>query len=204
MLANVSDSTSSGAPGPGKRAARQALIARRDALPVEVRVEASATIATRTSELLADRLAAGAVVALYAAKGSEVATAELDALLRARGLRVVYPRVLHDTRQLAFSEVTLGALLPSKYGLGEPAAELPALEVEEIAAFVMPGLAFDRAGGRIGWGKGHYDATLARASEGALRVGLAYECQIVESVPREPHDVPVHFIITEVATHAVA
>ena len=74
----------------------------------------------------------------------------------------------------------------------------------DIAAFVVPGLAFDRAGGRLGWGRGHYDATLAAASPAALRIGLAYERQLVPQVTREAHDMALHIIITEVATHVVA
>lgn len=201
----VSGSTSSGAPsGPlGKRATRQALLARRDGLTSEVRAVGSMAIATRANALLADRLPAGSVLALYAAKDSEVATRAIDEHARARGLRVVYPRVAPATKQLVFGEAALEELVPASYGLREPAAAAPVVAIEDIAAFVIPGLAFDRDGGRIGWGRGHYDATLARAP-GALRIGLAFECQIIEVVPREPHDMAVHFIITEVATHAVA
>ena len=50
---------------------------------------------------------------------------------------------------------------------------------------------------------GHYDATLAKAP-GALRIGIAFSCQLVEQVPQDPHDVPLHYVITEVATHQVA
>jgi 5-formyltetrahydrofolate cyclo-ligase len=107
-------------------------------------------------------------------------------------------------RLLAFHAVTLDALAPSRFGLREPSADATRVEVTEIAAFVVPGLAFDRSGGRIGWGRGHYDATFAAASPDALRVGLAYECQLIEQVEREPHDVALHIIITEVATHRVA
>ena len=205
VLAIVSGSTSSGAPSgpPGKRATRQALLARRDGLPTEVRAVGAMAIATRANALIAERLPAGRVLALYAAKGSEVATRSIDEFARARGLRVVYPRVAPDSRQLVFGEAALEALVPTSYGLREPAAAAPLVAVEDIAAFVLPGLAFDREGGRVGWGRGHYDATLARAP-GALRIGLAFECQIIDVVPREPHDMAVHFIITEVATHAVA
>jgi 5-formyltetrahydrofolate cyclo-ligase len=172
-------------------------------MAAEERAVASAAIAARLSRLVEDRLAAGAVVALYASKGSEVATQEVDGLARARGLRVVYPRVARDHKQLELGEVAVAQLVPARYGLLEPAAGAPLVAVEDVAAFVIPGIAFDRAGGRIGWGRGHYDATLARAP-GALRVALAFECQIVDAVPREPHDIAVHFIITEVATHVVA
>jgi 5-formyltetrahydrofolate cyclo-ligase len=71
-----------------------------------------------------------------------------------------------------------------------------------IAAFVVPGLAFTGRAGGSG-GRGHYDATLA-AAPGALRLGLAYERQLIEHVAREAHDVALHIIITEVATHVVA
>ena len=67
-------------------------------------------------------------------------------------------------------------------------------------AFVVPGLAFDRAGGRIGWGRGHYDATLA-AAPNARRIGLAFECQLVAEVPHAPHDVRLHFVVTELDTY---
>jgi 5-formyltetrahydrofolate cyclo-ligase len=143
------------------------------------------------------------VIALYAGKGSEVATHEIDAFARTRGLRVVYPRVAHNHKELDLGEVPLAALVPTRWGLLEPAADAPLVAVEDVAAFVIPGIAFDRAGGRLGWGLGHYDATLARAM-GALRLALAFECQIVDAVPREPHDIAVHYIITEVATHTVA
>ena len=59
-------------------------------------------------------------------------------------------------------------------------------------------------GGRIGWGRGHYDATFAVASPGALRIGLAFECQLIDQVAREPHDIALHILITEVATYVVA
>jgi 5-formyltetrahydrofolate cyclo-ligase len=84
--------------------------------------------------------------------------------------------------------------------LREPIAQ--PLPLEDIRAFVMPGLAFDREGGRIGWGKGHYDATITGTS--ALRVGLAFDCQVIDSVPREAHDALLDAIITETTTHVVA
>ena len=74
------------------------------------------------------------------------------------------------------------------------------IALSDIAAFAIPGLAFDRAGGRVGWGRGYYDATLAAAPQ-ALRIGLAFECQIVESVPHDPHDVRLHYVVTEAAVY---
>jgi len=167
------------------------------------RVAASAVICDAANALLANRLSPGAVVALYSAKGSEVDTARIDGFARGRGLVVAYPRVIAKERQLAFHAVTLDELAPSRFGLREPNADAPGVALTDIAAFMVPGLGFDRSGGRIGWGRGHYDATLAVASPDALRVGLAYEFQLIEHVAREAHDVALHIIITEVSTHMV-
>ena len=176
----------------------------RDALAAEDRATASVAISDAANQLLAARLSPGAVVALYSAKGSEVDAARIDAFARSRGLVVAYPRVIGETRKLRFHTVTPEELAPSRFGLREPSADAPEVAIEDIAAFMVPGLAFDRSGWRIGWGRGHYDATLAAASPDALRVGLAFEGQLIERVPREPHDVALHIIITEVATYTVA
>jgi 5-formyltetrahydrofolate cyclo-ligase len=185
-------------------ATRRTSLALRDAITAEERAAASAVICDAANALLAARMSPGAVVALYAAKGSEVDTQRIDAFARTRGLVVAYPRVKAQARLLAFHAVPPEALAPSGFGLREPSADAPAVAIADIAAFVVPGLAFDRAGGRLGWGRGHYDATLAAASPAALRVGLAYERQIVEHVAREAHDEPLHILITEVAAYQVA
>ena len=164
------------------------------------REAASAQIAARVDELLASIVAAGGVLALYAAKGSEVDPIALDAHARARGLRVAYPRVVDGERQLAFHEATLTELVPSRLGLREPRADAPALALDAIAAFVVPGAAFDRTGGRIGWGRGHYDATLA-AAPAAIRVGLGFDCQVIDAVPHDPHDALLHYLVTETAVY---
>ena len=188
-------------PTRNKPTTRRTLLSLRDALTERERTAKSAAIATRATALIAAKCAPGSMIALYAQKGSEVETDDLDAALRAAGFRVAYPRVIEVSRVLAFHEVAIEALRASRWGLREPASDAPAIVVDEIAAFVIPGLAFDRGGGRVGWGKGHYDATLAVARAGALRIGLAYECQLVDEVPREGHDVLLDAIITEVATH---
>jgi 5-formyltetrahydrofolate cyclo-ligase len=198
LLAPVSSSPSSRKP-----ATRRTLLARRDALSEAERAERSAKIAEGAVALLEKHIEAGSVIGLYAAKGSEVDTTAVDEAARARGLVVAYPRVLADACPLAFHAARLDELVPARFGLREPTPGAPAIELAGIAAFFLPGLAFDRAGGRIGWGRGHYDATLAAAPR-ALRVGLAFDFQLVDAVPSEAHDAPLHAIITEVATYTVA
>jgi 5-formyltetrahydrofolate cyclo-ligase len=168
-------------------------------MTVDERANATALIDIRILDVL-QRLSAGQVLALYAAKGSEVPTDTIDAIARELGFVVVYPRVASD-RVLEFVAARPDELASGRFGLREPAGE--AIAIEKVDMFVVPGVAFDREGGRLGWGRGHYDATLAMARPDAVRVGLAFECQVVEKVEREAHDAPMHVIVTEVATHVV-
>ena len=188
----------------GKRITRRTLLSRRDAMTPAERAAASVRIAERAAAELAQRLPVGpATIALYAAKGSEVDTSELDARLRAAGHTIVYPRVVDVAKELMFVGASPGELEATRFGLREPRADGTAVAVTDIHAFLIPGLAFDRDGGRVGWGRGHYDATLAAAPR-ALRVGIAFECQVIERVPREAHDILCNLIVTEMATHAGA
>jgi 5-formyltetrahydrofolate cyclo-ligase len=175
------------------------VLSRRDALTAEERAAATARIAEAVEGVLRT-LPAGAVVGLYAAKGSEVGTDEIDRRVRAMGLRVAYPRVVDGVRRLAFAEATIDELVSGRFGLREPAATTPELVLADVAAFVVPGIAFDRGGGRIGWGHGHYDATLT-AAPAAVRIGIAFECQVLDHVPRDPHDALLHYIVTEVTSY---
>lgn len=191
-----------------KPALRRLVRARRDALATAERDAASAAIAGHAVALIAARVPAGATIALYAAKGSEVDTRPLDAALRARGFAIAYPRLGTagaerfagdvDRRELTFHVVAdREALATSALGIPEPRATDPVVPPAQIAAFAIPGLAFDRTGGRIGYGRGHYDRALA-AAPGALRVGLAFAVQLVgDDVPREEHDMPLHAVVTE-------
>lgn len=192
-------SNESANPPRGKPVTRRTVLSRRDALTVEERASAEARITDEVMALFA-KLPKGSVVALYAAKGSEVGTGALDARARAAGLRVAYPIVEGGTRQLVFAEARIDELVPGPYGLREPAASAARVALAEIVAFVIPGVAFDRSGGRIGWGRGHYDATLS-AAPAAMRIGLAFECQVLDRVERDPHDAVLHHVVTEVASY---
>ena len=138
---------------------RRTLLSRRDALTADARAEASPRVCERARSELTGR----SIVALYATKGSEVDTESLDTALRAAGATVAYPRIVDGERVLAFHAAALADLEPGRLGLREPRTGAPAIELSAIDAFCIPGVAFDPAGWRIGWGRGHYDATLTAA-----------------------------------------
>jgi len=149
------------------------------------------------SQLLLERVAS---VALFAPIGSEIDTSPLASRLQDRNIALAYPRVRKDSLRLAFHRVTdPSELEPGSFGIPEPHPDAPIIPLATIELMVIPGLAFDPRGQRLGWGKGYYDVTLAEATR-ALKVGLAFECQVLPDVPSEWNDVPMDIIVTEDGT----
>jgi 5-formyltetrahydrofolate cyclo-ligase len=182
---------------------RRTMRERRVALPAADAARLAARAAVHLAALPA--LAAARVVALYAPVRGEIDTAPIAQALRARGLMLCYPRVVPAHRHLHFHAVAdERALCPSPgLGIPEPPADLPRVAAHEIDLFVVPGLAFDRAGERLGWGRGYYDTTLAAAPE-AFRVGYAYDFQLVPAVPVSADDERVDVLVTETGAHVTA
>jgi 5-formyltetrahydrofolate cyclo-ligase len=178
-----------------KSALRERILAARRALPAEDRARHSHAIAARLAAL--DAFARARVVALYAATGAEVDTAPLAALALAAGKRVAYPRIAPGTRALAFAACSPADLVPGVLGTRAPPPALASARVDELDLVVVPGVAFDAEGRRLGRGGGYYDATLALLPRAAARLGVAFEIQVVRAVPEEPHDVRLDGVVTE-------
>lgn len=191
------DAVTDTSPPDAKRALRAELLARRRALPAEDRRERSRAIAARLEAL--EPFRAARTVALYAPLGAEVdATLALPAPL-ARGATVLFPRAAPGSLRLAFARCAPVDLVRGPFGALEPPVSAPDASPDEIDCVLMPGVAFSEDGLRLGRGGGHYDATLA-AMPRAFRVGLAFDVQIVPSLPREPHDAALDAVVTETRT----
>ncbi|HEX9697146.1 MAG TPA: 5-formyltetrahydrofolate cyclo-ligase [Actinomycetota bacterium] len=138
-------------------------------------------------------IAAASAVMAFASFGTEIPTDPVvEALLHA-GRRVMMPAVDGD-RLRAAPIARLEDLAPGYRGIREPPA--PAfVDPGPQAVFLIPGVAFDERGGRLGYGGGFYDSFL-RQNPG-LRIGVCFECQIVAAVPAEAHDLPVALVVTD-------
>lgn len=156
--------------------------------------------AAAQSQALAERVDAelrrvGArTIAVYAARTDELDPQPIAERARARGLQVGYPRVAHSSPPtLSFHLCGDAELVPARFGVREPSAAAP--QPCTIDAFIVPGLGFDRRGGRLGYGKGFYDAAL-RKQPAALRIAVGYDFQVLPTIPIGEQDEPVDLVVT--------
>lgn len=192
---------------------RTRLLSERRALPAEARERAAEALAGHAGALAAAAVPIGeagatgaaATVAAYVSVGAEPGTRPLLDALRARGLRVLLPVLLADN-DLDWAEYAgPAALAPAGRGLLEPVGGRLGPEAVTGAGLVLlPGLAVDRRGLRLGRGGGSYDRMLARLERAGARPVLAvllYEHELLERVPAEPHDRPVDLALTPSGAH---
>lgn len=191
---------------------RRAVIARRDVIDLDVRAAKSAVVCTRLAELM-DRLGAAAphTVAVYAAMGSEVDPAAFAAAAVARGWRVAYPCMLSATDAMACGQcmcmraVSAGDASEAPF-IAHPTRAFAATDVDsdhfpiapaaELDMIIVPLVAFDRAGARLGYGGGCYDRYLPMLSPACQIIGIAFDEQRVDHVPTNAHDLPLPHIVS--------
>ena len=181
-----------------KRAWRRDLLARREAFAAEPERHARASRAIARHALKMLPLGDGTVVSVFYSFGAEIDTLPVIAALDALGATVCLPRLRGRARPLAFHPWRPGEpLVRHKYGLMEPAPDGPQIRPQIL---LVPLLGFDGLGYRLGYGGGFYDRTLhglrAEAPE-PFAVGLAFACQEVERLPREPTDEHLAMVVTE-------
>jgi 5-formyltetrahydrofolate cyclo-ligase len=173
---------------------RKAALARRDALPAAERMAAAETIAARAFPVA---VASGAVVSGFMPLNSEVSPIPLMRKLSDVGVRLALPVVVGRGLPLSMRAFAFGdALVKGVWGIRVPPPEAPEVEPDVL---LVPLLAFDRNGNRLGYGAGYYDMTIAalRAKKHVVAVGIAFAAQEVDLVPTTPRDVRLDLVLTE-------
>jgi len=178
-----------------KRRVRRCVLERRDNIDAAEHAQKSAVVVARFQRLAAVRRAR--TVFCFVSFRSEVDTVPLLGWALDRGLATAVPLILGPRRLAAVSITSLADLAPARWGIPEPRHGLPRLDPRHIDVAVVPGVAFDGAGGRVGYGGGYYDAFLERLRPNATRVALAFELQLLDRVPAEGHDLRVDTVVTE-------
>lgn len=187
-----------------KVALRRQVLSLRDALPADARAAAAAAIATRVAAL--PSFGTARTLLLTLAFRSEWDTTTLVLASLAAGRVVAVPRVDPQARMLALHAIAdIGRdTVPGHLGIHEPRPHCPVVAPEAIDWVLVPGVAFDTSGRRLGYGGGYYDRLLPLLRPDAARVAGAFELQIVDQVPAAPHDLFVDTIVTELRTLACA
>ncbi len=185
-----------------KKAIREEAHARRNALPNKD--ELSRAICERLVAL--PEYQSARTVLYYVDVRSEVRTRDYLATALRHDKRIVVPYCVEGELEL-FHLTSMDELAVGMYRILEPKPELRALPekrvgVEELDLIVVPGVAFDREGGRMGHGKGYYDKLLEHARPDTPLVALAFECQLFPQIPMDAHDVSMDKVITEAAVYS--
>ncbi len=166
----------------------------------------SERILGRAAEL--PELTTAETIMIYVDVRDEVRTRKGIAKLRSQRKTVVVPWCVDELELALFRHESPDELERGRFGIDEPSPALRTLAGRVVnsaaldVAFV-PGVAFDRTGGRIGYGRGYFDRLLSQTRPDTLFVGLAFECQLVEQVPMEPHDRRMDVVVTETGTYRV-
>lgn len=179
-----------------ERLRRRILLVREQQIPREVETK-SLKITETLTQLPEYRKAR--VIASYVEKGNEVQTRPLIRKALASGKKVLVPIVNKESRSLVFSEIKrLDELAPGSFDIPEPKPEYRRLtDMEATELVLVPGIAWDLDGYRVGWGKGYFDIVLKRLPDKSVAAGLAYDLQVVDRVPRAQFDLPVDMVVTE-------
>ncbi|MFH1038733.1 MAG: 5-formyltetrahydrofolate cyclo-ligase [PVC group bacterium] len=181
-----------------KRSIRSEILRRRNALTREEILLKSRVIA-ESLRGRPDYRDAGTVM-FYVSRGSEVHTGRMISRALREGRRIAVPltRVAERNLRAMLIRDPEGDLAPGFRGIPEPvpgrAEEVAPAELDLV---IVPGIAFDPAGNRLGMGEAYYDAFLKKIRPGASKIALAFECQVVNRIPAAHHDVAVDAVITE-------
>ena len=178
-----------------KKAFRKAMLAKRDAIPYENRIEADEARNERIRNWEVYREAE--LLLFYVSYRSEADTLQLIKEALAEGRNVAVPKVV-GTDMVFYRITEFSQLIEGYKGILEPdrsRCEAVTSAFPQRTILFVPGCAFDQKGGRMGYGGGFYDRFMEQYPD-VLRVALAYEEQLVEEVPREVHDKPVDVVIT--------
>jgi 5-formyltetrahydrofolate cyclo-ligase len=173
---------------------RRESVARRDAIPPAERAKAAERIAARPFPVA---IAPGAIVSGFSPLKSEINPVPLMRKLADAGARLALPVVAGRGKPLIMRAWAFGEPLDrGVWGIREPKAEAPEVAPDIL---LVPLLAFDRQGRRLGYGAGYYDMTIAklRAMKAVLAVGIAYAAQEIDAVPVTPRDARLDLVLTE-------
>lgn len=180
----------------GKSELRKSILQKRESLSSVEAAERSARITGHLFEF--DRFQGAHQILAYMPVRREVETRGLITTALSLGKVVAVPVVSPGSHDLIPARITdPGQLIPGRWGIPEPPPPYRSIPAACIDMVVVPGVAFDRKGNRLGYGGGFFDRFLPGLAPDAVSIALAYDFQVVPLLEPETHDVPVQFLVTE-------
>lgn len=177
-----------------KKETREKMLSLLSSLDEDIRKKQDKSIADKMGKM--PELCDAECVFAYIGTGHEIETREIVEHLLESGKRICVP-LCHGKGEMDAIEIkSLSELSPGRYGIPEPAHNGKKINPEEISAIIVPGVAFDKGGKRLGRGGGYYDRFMKKA-ENAVRIALCREINLIDKVPFEEHDQSVDIIVTE-------
>jgi 5-formyltetrahydrofolate cyclo-ligase len=174
---------------------------RREHLDADARAQAARSFSAALATLPA--VAAARTLSAYVPVRGEMDVSAVVAARVAEGARLVYPRVSSDRPRLRFHHIRPDThLTPGVFGILEPPADSPEIALEDIDVLLVPGLAFDSCGRRLGYGGGYYDEVAGRLraagpARRGLLVGVAFDFQLIDLCPAGDGDVTIDWVVTD-------
>ena len=175
---------------------RQELLRKRDNIPPVVRSAKNKMILERMLSL--EEFKNAGIIFFFASFRTEVDTTEMIKSALSSGKRVLLPKVDRDRHELLLYEIRdFSELAPGYMGIPEPSFQGRQMSINDAEIVIIPGAGFDATGNRIGYGGGYYDRLLSGLQKQSLIIAPAFEEQVVDSIPSEPHDIRVQIIVTD-------
>lgn len=179
---------------PTKEQIRRRALAARDAIPYSDVLSAAVSVREHVRAWQPFRDAS--CVCGYVAVRSEMSTAGIILRAMESGKTVIIPKVFGDALRFFRIRSLTDDLERGSFGLLEPREGCEEVDVSRAGVCLIPGVAFDERGNRLGYGKGFYDRFLRTLPPSVPTLGLAYDCQVFKRLPAESSDVPVRFVVT--------
>lgn len=184
---------------------RKIVLDKRKSLTLEEVNQASGIIVERLSNL--SFVKESSVIMTYMPYGNEVDITPLNQWILNQGKTLLLPRVISKNATMssnivaeinAFKVDSLSdGFVRGSFGILEPSIDKEPYDISKIETILVPGVAFDKQGNRIGHGKGFYDRFLAKCEINTVFIGVGYTFQVFDSIPFNEHDIRVHYVITD-------
>ena len=179
-----------------KKLLRKTMIEKRDAVDILDRQKADKEI--KNTLINEEFYYMSKNIFIYVGFGSEINTSIYIKKFLDDGKKIYVPKIKKASRIMEAVEINgLEDLMENRFGILEPGDENQGVKKEILDLIILPGVAFDEKGGRLGYGGGYYDTFLQDTLSGITKVALAYDFQIIDLIPLEDHDMKADYIITE-------